>query len=186
MISVDHQSIGFHQCEYNAHTTILEANELFRNSHYRQSAFFSLVALEEIGKGLFLLDSYESGIPLKEGDWINRVSFFGHLPKMQRAREEHVKRMHKDIRELFPNLFFKIPIKIAVIGFSEEDVEKLWRLRNRLQFVDYNFGMEKWDHPQGLQNLKDMAYDCLNKATLSFFSLENSLHEKGHDTLLTF
>jgi AbiV family abortive infection protein len=182
MISVKDQQVGIRQCELNAHSTIIESNNLFNEGYFRHSAFFSIIALEEIGKAFFLLDSYEKGKPLSQKEWENWDTFFGHLQKMKKATDEFISKTKQEIHELFPG----IPRKVAVLGFSQQDICNLWKLRNRLLFVDYNFDENKWDHPQQLSNFKDDSYECLNKALSTFGTLEDILHEKGFDTLKLF
>ena len=135
-IPVEDQLVGVHQAEQNAHESIIEANNLFRGGHYRHAAFFSIVSLEEIGKAFFLLESYEKGKPLSKIDLKDRQSFFNHLQKMHKAREEHVDRVQREFHASFP----AIDGKIAIVGFSSHDIDQLWKFRNRLLFVDYNFG----------------------------------------------
>ncbi len=179
MISVEDQRIGLHQAEQNAHESIMEAKALWRGGYFRQVAFFSIVALEEIGKALFLLESYEKGDPLTRKEWQDRRSFYSHLKKLHKAREKHAERVKKDLRESLPGL--KGPI--SIVGFTPEDIEKLWNLRNDLLFVDYNFGEKKWRHPQRLGDMKDVSILQLSNAASCFQSLEEICREKGHLTI---
>lgn len=179
MISIEDQQIGLHQAEQNAHISIMEAKALWRGGHYRQVAFFSIVALEAIGKALFLLESLEKGVPLTRKEWKDHRSFFNHLQKLRKAREKHVDRVQKELRVILPGL--KAPI--SIVGFAPEDIEKLWKLRNDLLFVDYNFGEKRWDHPQRLGDMKDVSLLRLSNAVSCFQSLEDILREKGHPTI---
>jgi AbiV family abortive infection protein len=173
--------IGFSQCQQNAYESILLSIKLFNEKNYRPSIFFGLLAIEETGKGYFLFDSHNTIDQLTAKDLGKGKLFFNHLEKMQIARKEHEEQVRIDLTEGFPWLG-----KALILGYSQKDFDDMWRLRNDILFVDYDFKIRKWKHPQQITYDEKLAYGVLEKAQAIFKSFEFLLFKFGHDTFLKF
>jgi len=171
---------GFAQCQQNAFESIKLAWNLFQEKYYRPAVFFALLSIEEVGKGLILFESFNAVEQLTQDD-LRRKGFFKHPIKLETARDEYQTKVQTEYCELLPDMS-----KVAIIGLSPHDFEEMWKLRNDVLFVDFDFNIGKWKHPQKIIYSDSFVYGIIEKAQGVFKSFENSLHKSGHDTFLSF
>jgi len=172
---------GIKRCEVNAFNCFTEAYKSYEQGDIRQAYFFGILALEEAGKAGFIMDKM-SQPQISRKEWGDRESFMSHAAKLTRAREIFRQDILDELQKSFPGLR---GIRPALIGWSNEELERLWDYRNKVLFTGYDFDKGEWKSPQDILDLENRTFDVLDKAQSAFLALESQLVEMGIPTELT-
>ena len=166
---------GVKLCEVNAFESFTQAQTNLDNSKFREAYLLGFIALEEIGKALFILDEWDKP-SISKNDWRKSRTFLNHISKLMRTRKSLIDDLILTFREQSSDIKSR---NIHILGWSVEEMKQLWLYRNRVMFVGYDFKTGQWESPKHLMDLEEKASDVISRARLVFSALETVIQEHG-------
>ena len=133
------------------------------DSYPTVASFLMILAFEEIGKGICLIEEYEKGNDLSEKEW-------GKLSKYARAHKKKLEIVHRTLLDQYSLLKpHELSVKLNEMEEFKHNAAQVARqihdFKLDIIYVNWNENEDKWDTPLEKKTYDENTFDRLVAAT---------------------